>query len=120
MSTQVVNVRVHFIRPNYSNLKEWMDDPNNIYIGRAGIVFIDNGRYPKKDSIFCNPFKLGKDGTREEVLQRYKLYIKDKLKKNPELIKELLSLKGKTLGCWCKPESCHGDILVELIEQYSS
>ena len=24
----------------------------------------------------------------------------------------LLELKGKTLGCWCKPEDCHGDILV--------
>lgn len=28
---------------------------------------------------------------------------------------DLLKLNGKTLGCWCKPDACHGDILIELI-----
>ena len=60
------NVKVAYIRPKYKNLEKWCDDKNNAYIGRSGIVFITkNGkkeRYPKNDSIWANPFKVGKDG----------------------------------------------------------
>lgn len=35
-------------------------------------------------------------------------------------MEELLLLKGKTLGCWCKPEACHGDVLVELVTKYEA
>ena len=28
---------------------------------------------------------------------------------------DLEELEGKTLGCWCKPKTCHGDVLVELV-----
>lgn len=31
----VVNVKVGNIRPKYSNLREWMEDPTNVYIGRG-------------------------------------------------------------------------------------
>ena len=35
-----------------------------------------------------------------------------------ELIKQIpLELKGKTLGCWCKPYPCHGDVLAELADK---
>lgn len=50
--------------------------------------------------------------TREEAIKKYEEWILNQ----PELLKDLHELKGKTLGCWCKPKSCHGDILVELIE----
>lgn len=66
-STSVSNVKVQYIRPKYKNLKEWMDDPTNEYIGRAGAVFIDGKRFPKKASIWANPFKVGKDGNSGEV-----------------------------------------------------
>jgi Domain of unknown function (DUF4326) len=36
---------------------------------------------------------------------------------NPELLNQLHELKDKTLGCWCKPEKCHGDVLVELADK---
>ena len=70
----VVNVKVGHIRPEYDNLKEWMEDPKNVYVGRKGIVFItmEDGkkeRFPKNDSVFCNPFKVGKDGTLEDHRQ---------------------------------------------------
>ena len=114
----VVNCKVSYIRPKYTNLQEWCKDDNNVYIGRMGIVFINGERYPRKASKFANPYKIGKDyATREEVLLKYKTYIIDKLEKDPMLRKELRSLKGKTLGCWCKPEACHGDILLELIKE---
>lgn len=111
----VVNCKVKFIRPQYKNLKEWIEDENNVYIGRAGIVFIENERFPKKSSPFCNIFKIGKDGTRKEVLDKYKTYITEKINKNKTLHDDLLKLKGKKLGCWCHPEPCHGDILMDIL-----
>lgn len=112
----VVNCKVKYIRPKYNNLKEWMEDKNNYYIGRAGIVFINKERFPKKSSIFANPFKVGKHGNRNEVILKYKLYIIDKLKNDKKFKNELNKLKGKQLGCWCHPEPCHGDVLLELLK----
>ncbi len=117
METKVVNVKVKHIRPKYNNLEEWMNDENNVYIGRAQIVFINKKRFPPKASIFANPFKLKKEG--DDAYEKYKIYIKDRLSKEPELRKELLNLKGKNLGCWCKPERCHGDTLIECINELS-
>jgi len=115
----VVNCRVKNIRPDYQNLKEWMRDDDNIYIGRAGVVFIDGQRYPKRSSAFCNPYKIGAHGTRTSVLKKYRTYIKARLESEPDLVDELISMAGKNLGCWCAPEPCHGHILLRLIESYS-
>lgn len=115
--TEVVCVKVNSIRPRYHNLKEWMADPNNVYIGRKGIVFIEGKRFPEQESIWANPYKIGKDGDRNEVLQKYYQYILNKLNSGQIAVEELHKLKGKQLGCWCKPELCHGDILVEILKQ---
>lgn len=56
----VINVKVASIRPKFNNLKEWCEDERNIYIGRAGIVFIDGQRFPKQSSIWANPYKITK------------------------------------------------------------
>lgn len=115
----VENVKVKSIREKgYQNLKEWMSDENNIYIGRAGIVFINGERFPKKSSIFCNPFKIGKDGDRNQVLEKYQEYILSKLENDSNFRGELSRLKDKNLGCWCKPEKCHGDILIKLLKTH--
>lgn len=108
----VVNVKVEHIRPQHQNLKEWCEDPDNVYIGRRGIVFIDGVRYPPKDSPFANPYKVTKDLVRNDSIGKYKEYIVGKLISG-EI--DLEQLRGKNLGCWCKPESCHGDVLIELL-----
>lgn len=69
--------------------------------------------YIGRGSIWGNPFHIGADGTREEVIEKYKIYI---LKK-PELLSQLHTLEGHTLGCFCKPSPCHGDVLIELLKQ---
>jgi hypothetical protein len=110
--TQVVNVHVANIRPQFNNLKEWMDHPNNVYVARGGIVFIDGQRFPKVGSIWANPFK-----NQDNVIEKYEEYIRKKII-DENLTEELLKLKGKNLGCWCfgkKP--CHGEILVKLIDE---
>lgn len=60
-----------------------------------------------------NPFVIGKDGDRKEVMRLYEIYARN----NPEIMESLHELKGKVLGCSCKPKECHGDILVKLIEK---
>ena len=116
----IENVKVKYIRPKgYNNLKEWVKDTKNEYIGRAGIVFIDGERYPKRSSPFQNPFKIGKDGDRDEVIDKYRSYIIDNIEKNEILMKQLINMKGKRLGCWCYPDACHGDVLLELIDMYT-
>lgn len=84
-------------------------EPYDVYIGR-----------PSK---WGNPFTHIQDGktlaefvvsTREESIQCYKHWIT--VGKGSHLLNNLQELKGKTLGCWCHPKPCHGDILVELMQ----
>ena len=49
--------------------------------------------------------------TREQAIESYR----DCVVKQPQLLKDLHELRGKTLGCFCKPKRCHGDVLVELV-----
>lgn len=63
-----------------------------------------------RPSIFGNPYVIGKDGTREQVIQKYKDYFYS----IPDLM--LIArhdLRGKDLVCFCAPLPCHGDILLE-------
>lgn len=125
-NTNVVCVKVGDIRPKYNDLEEWETDPNNVYIGRKGVVFVTrNGnkyRYPPKDSIWANPYKIKNDLTREQVIDMYRTYITNKINSGEITREQLESLRGKTLGCWCKEKGqnipCHGDVLVEILEQY--
>jgi hypothetical protein len=110
----VVNVKVKYIRPKYETLAEWMEDSQNMYIGRSGVVFINNERFPKQSSNWANPYTVKKYG-REKCLELYEEWIRSKIVKEGN--EELLKLKDKVLGCWCKPNSCHGDILVKIIKE---
>jgi len=75
--------------------------------------------YIGRPSKFGNPFSHKertkakfKVSTREEAIEQFERWIITQ----PELMKDLKELKGKVLGCWCKPLSCHGDVLIRLIE----
>lgn len=120
-NTRVTSVKVASIRPKYNNLREWIADTNNVYIGRKGVILLPNPetgkqeRFPKSDSIWANPYKISGGESRETVISKYETYIRDRLKKEPGLLAELAKLRGKTLGCWCKPEGCHGDVLISLL-----
>jgi len=80
-------------------------EPYDIYIGRG--------------SKFGNPFSH-RSGTkakfvvksRDEAIEKYKEWIQTQ----PHLMESLEELRGKVLGCFCKPKKCHGDVLVSLLE----
>lgn len=110
---QVVNVKVKNIRlDGYNNLKDWCENPQNVYIGRKGVLIINGKRFPKENSKWCNPFKITDNCTRDEVIEKYK-----KMILSSPLMASLHELKGKNLGCWCKPDKCHGDVLIKLLEK---
>ncbi len=93
MKTSVVNIR---------------NQTCDVYIGRA------NPRKGLKKSPYANPFMVVKDGTRDEVIEKYREWFLSQ----PELVEQARKeLKGKILGCWCKPESCHGDVIAEIINR---
>lgn len=66
--------------------------------------------YIGRGSIWGNPFKIGEDSSRSQVIEKYQNYLLTK----PDLILKIGQLKGKVLGCWCAPLPCHGDILAHL------
>lgn len=66
--------------------------------------------YIGRPSKWGNPFEIGKDGSRSEVISKYETLLRN----TPELLQDLKSLKGLRLGCWCSPDPCHGDILLKL------
>ena len=78
--------------------------------------------YPKKNYVFIgrgspfgNSYIIGKDGNRDEVIKKYERDFYKKIK-NERFRRQVLALKGKKLGCFCKPEKCHGDIIVKYLE----
>ena len=79
----------------------------DVYIGRAG---------KGKDGYFGNPFPLQKGADPGSTLKKYKEYFYDRIEKDEEFKNRIESLKGKTLGCFCKPKPCHGDIIKEYLD----
>lgn len=96
---QVMNIKG---RAPFGKFKKELEaNPNYLYIGRG--------------TIWGNRFVVKPHGpyTREEAIRLYEEEIRTK----PELLAQLPTLKGKTLGCHCKPLACHGDILIKLLTE---
>jgi hypothetical protein len=53
--------------------------------------------------------------TREVVIEKYRQHLFQQLLKGAVTVKQLLELDGKTLGCFCKPKACHGDVIVNAV-----
>ena len=66
-----------------------------------------------RPSKWGNPFQIGRDGDREQVIKKCEI----QLRRRPDLLAALPELAGKRLGCHCKPGACHGDVLVKLLRE---
>ena len=71
-----------------------------------------------RTSLFGNPFHIGKDGNRVEVLAKYRVYFYKRIDEDPEFKQKVLALRGLRLGCHCAPLLCHGMTIAEYIENY--
>ncbi|HAS6218541.1 DUF4326 domain-containing protein [Vibrio vulnificus] len=96
--TRVINIKTD---PNF---KGQIDTPTYSYIGRG--------------SYWGNPYSMHEENqSREEVIRKFK-YDFD-FEKFPYKDKaEVYKLAGKRLGCFCKPEACHGDVLADFLNAW--
>jgi len=100
MTTTIVNV-----------YKESFD----VYIGRTG---------RSHSGYFGNPYKVGAVCQRcgrahltgGSTLACYRAYFYERLEKDPDYKARILALRGKRLGCFCKPKPCHGDVIAEYLD----
>jgi hypothetical protein len=71
----------------------------------------EEGVYVGRPSAWGNPFAIGRDGDRLEVIAKFCEYAADRLKREPGWLKPLV---GQSLICWCAPQACHAEVLMIL------
>lgn len=82
-------------------------NPYDVYVGRE----CKRRGWNLERSKFANPYAVGRDGSRADVCRLYIAH----LKRNPHLVRDArVELRGKVLGCWCKPQACHADTLAAI------
>lgn len=92
-----------YLVPRVVNLRA---APYDVYIGRGSIWGNPYSHLPNSKATYLVQDRL-------EAIVCYECWIRD----NEELLSQLKTLRGKVLGCYCKPQACHGDVLVKLYEE---
>ena len=86
-------------------------EPYDVYVGRPSV-------YGNPFSHLTGTLAQFKVSTREEAVAAFRRWIYNP--ENGELLQRVKTeLKGKVLGCWCKPQSCHGDVLAEIADEHN-
>ena len=94
--TRIINLKITKVS-NKDN-----GDSYDVYIGRG--------------TLWGNPYQMGKEGTRDEVIAKFAYDFEKRFLKLPEKFDENIEkLRGKTLGCHCKPAACHGDVIANYL-----
>lgn len=97
----------NLIKNGFSDLRNWLENKNNIYIGKDMTHLVPSSEKSK----WCNPYTVKEYG-KENALKMYSEYIKK------EMYDELDELQNKNLGCFCEElEICHADILITLLKE---
>jgi hypothetical protein len=94
---------------------------NKLYIGRANDKL--------SASPLANPFVLGRDGDRLQVIEKFRKWLWPQIKqwrKTGEMTEAVVALKDLAIAvkghqiivltCWCKPEACHGDVIDSCVQ----
>jgi Domain of unknown function (DUF4326) len=98
-ATIVVSLSGHRGDPEFADV---------VYVGRA----LYRGGWRLAASPLACPYRPGRDGTRADVVSRYREYLLGR----PDLLALLPELRGKRIGCWCAPLLCHADVIAELAD----
>ncbi len=118
--------RISIVRQNLAKRKRSPSHPDAIYIGR------ENRTYCLRRSPLANPFVIGKDGNKDEVVEKYRQWLWGEIQKGRvnenEVWKELKRILSDIkqldseddfirLRCWCSKESekCHGDVVISCL-----
>lgn len=91
-------------------------DSFDVYIGRGrGDGHILNTEIGERGWL-GNPFPVDEHG-RVQCIERFRKEFEARLDDDEEFREAVEDLRGETLGCWCKPKACHGDVIVEYLEE---
>ena len=100
-------------------------DDYEIYIGRRAdprVHMLTDGVPPGEEGWLGNPHPIGmcelcgKEHTREECIEAFRIDFHAKLEDDSAFRRAVLALKGKRLGCYCKPLDCHGDVIRKFVD----
>ena len=80
-------------------------EPYDVYIGRGSIWGNDYSHLPETKASH-------KVETRDQAVEAYRKQLWDSIRSGKITLEMLKDLHGKRLGCFCKPKSCHGDIIL--------
>jgi len=94
----------------FLELGSLMDNKTTVVNKYAAVYDVYIGR----GSVFGNPFPMSSTNNRFMCIEKYKAYFDEKLEE-PDFLAAVMELKGKTLGCFCKPKSCHGDVIAAFL-----
>ncbi|MEV6651717.1 DUF4326 domain-containing protein [Streptomyces sp. NPDC051219] len=97
--TTVVNLRGHRDDPEFADV---------VYVGRA----MHRGGWDLRASPLASPFRPGRDGSRQEVVERYREWLVGR----PDLLALLPELRGHRLGCWRGPQACHAQVIAQMAD----
>jgi hypothetical protein len=93
------------------------NEPYEVII-KNGRVYDGPGEYVGRPSLLGNPFEIGKDGTRDEVIVKYDHWFTKQLQSSVQLQEKMIQLSNQlekerslTLVCWCAPRNCHAEII---------
>lgn len=81
-------------------------DSYDVYIGRP--------------SEFGNPHKMRSESERAKVIEAFEKTARMRIAVDQVWADKIKGLHGKTLGCWCAPKPCHGDVLVKLAKELNN
>ena len=118
--TNVTCIKVANLRKSgIPDLRTWLEDPNNVYTGRRGRIFIDKVIFHYPGSKWQNPYKLDKYSIKESLA----FYINHLFSSG--LIYDIEELRGKNLGCFCSEQcsggspTCHAQVLADILNKCS-
>ena len=117
MTTQIL-CNLKYLSPRFENIEQWEKNSNSIYIGNTRMIkrnCYNNRAHYFLPSIFANPYKVGPDGTYEEVTIKYQEYLRHRIETDISFKNALSLLFGKELGCWCQMDSCHSHVLLQIM-----
>jgi len=98
-------------------MKPYIGVVNRSRFDGTGVIYVG------RPSALGNPFVIGRDGTREEVIAKYKEWLiaqppESPAKRNLQHLRDLVKDRGALiLSCWCAPLPCHADVIAEMLRE---
>jgi hypothetical protein len=82
----------------------------------------DKGINVMRPSLLGNPFVIGTHGTREQVIEKYRCWLRDQYRYKTKVYNALMVLVERVsngedivLVCCCSPKPCHAEVIKDAI-----